>query len=340
MTGAELLSEDALEFEEGMDELADELDGWDEFELDEASGLYTPSSAPRIISGPAAVTLARGLDAFVLESMDADDADAFLRRIRRGISRVGRLAGSVARTAAPVLRRAAPLLRRALPALQRVAGLAGPWGRLVSAGIGAAQGALEGRGWRGILGGAVGGLIPGVGGQIASSILRGDGADDDAALDALADMAEARQVTPAVALPLGAGLAARAVSQQVVPSGTPVSPALQQALRARTQGLERLLLGTALRMPGNAGQRLRLLRGIEQLIVANLRRRAPTRRLGAMTQVARGVSRRVLAQAASSPGLGALGPRVAAQRVAARQRILRGVPVSTLGAASARAAVT
>ncbi len=51
----------------------DALDGFEGFEQDEASGLYLPSAAPRRVSGPAAVALARGLHRFVLESMDADD---------------------------------------------------------------------------------------------------------------------------------------------------------------------------------------------------------------------------------------------------------------------------
>ncbi|RKH06035.1 hypothetical protein D7X32_05975, partial [Corallococcus carmarthensis] len=108
-----------------------EEDGFDAFEQDLASGLYMPTTAQRLVSGPAAVTLARTLNPFVLESMDADDAEAFLRRVARrvrsaargvaqGVRRAGRLG-------AAALRRAGPLLARALPVVQRVAGLAGPW---------------------------------------------------------------------------------------------------------------------------------------------------------------------------------------------------------------------
>ncbi|RKG67748.1 hypothetical protein D7W79_34995, partial [Corallococcus exercitus] len=96
-----------------------EEDGFDAFEQDPASGLYMPTTAQRLVSGPAAVALARTLNPFVLESMDADDAEAFLgriaRRVRsaargvaRGVRRVGQLGGAA-------LRRAGPLLARALP---------------------------------------------------------------------------------------------------------------------------------------------------------------------------------------------------------------------------------
>ncbi|NPC52061.1 hypothetical protein HPC50_33925, partial [Corallococcus exiguus] len=118
-----------------------EDDGFDGFEASPASGLFMPATSNRLVSGPAAVTLARTLNPFVLESMDADDAEAFLgritRRIRsaaRGIARGVRRAGQLG---AAALRRAGPLLARALPVVQRVAGLAGPWGRVVAAGVGA-----------------------------------------------------------------------------------------------------------------------------------------------------------------------------------------------------------
>ncbi|MFL5343852.1 MAG: hypothetical protein ACJ8AT_03625 [Hyalangium sp.] len=333
---AELLGEDAEGFEEG--------DGFEGFEMDLASGLYMPNASPRLISGPAAVVLARSLNPFILESMDADDAEAFFRRIARrvrgAVRGVARGVQQVGRVAGPLLRRAAPLLRRALPIIQRVAGVAGPWGRVLSAGIGAAQGLLEGRGLRGALAGAVGGLIPGVGGRIASTLLRADGADDDASLDALADMADARQVPPAVALPMGAGLAARVVARQAVPSGTPLGAAAQGAMRARTRALEQYLMRVAQQVPGTAGRRLRVLRAIALLAARNLHRRGPGAAIGALPQVVRGVSRRVLARTAQSPGLGAVAPGVAAQRVRARQQILRRIPISTVSAASLRQALT
>lgn len=336
---AELFGEEADLSEEGFED----LEGFEGFEQDAASGLYLPSAAPRLVSGPAAVVLARGLNPFVLESMDADDAEAFFRRIARGVRgavrRVGQVARRVGRVAAPILRRAAPLLRRALPVIQRVAGLAGPWGRVVSAGIGAAQGLLEGRGLRGALAGAVGGLIPGVGGRIASSLLQGDAADDDAALDALADMADARQVTPAVALPMGAGLAARVVCRQAVRPGTPLGAASQGVLRSRARATEQAMMNAALQVPGSAGQRLRLMRSIAQRTASQLRRRNPEQALDLIPRVVRGVCRQVLARAARSPALGAVNPSTAARRVAARQQVLRRVPVARLGAASIRQAL-
>ncbi|RKH50066.1 hypothetical protein D7V93_31035, partial [Corallococcus llansteffanensis] len=213
-----------------------------------------------------------------------------------------------------------------------------PWGRVLSAGIGAAQGLMEGRGVRGALAGAVGGLIPGAGGRLASSLLRGDGADDDASLDALADMTDALQVPPAVALPLGAGLAARVVSRQAVPLGTARGAAAQRVLHARTQRLERYLMQVARRVPGSVGRRLRVLRAIAWLAARNLNRREPGEALGALPRVVRGASRRVLTRVARAPGFGVVAPRVAAQRVRARQQLLRRIPVSAVSAVRLRPA--
>ncbi|RKH31499.1 hypothetical protein D7Y13_15095 [Corallococcus praedator] len=317
-------------------------DGFEGFEQDPATGLFTPSTAQRLVSGPAAVVLARTLNPFVLESMDADDSEAFLRRIARraraaargvarGVRQVGRIGGAA-------LRRAAPLLSRALPLIQRVAGVAGPWGRVVAAGIGAARGLMRGQGLRGALAGAVGGLIPGVGGRIASSILRGDGADDDASLDALADMADARQVPAAVALPLGAGLAARMVSRQAVPTVAALGAAAQGAVRARTRGLEQYLMRVARQVPGGPGRRLRILRAIAQVCARNLRQRGPGGAIAAMPRVVRGASQRVVTRALQAPRLGVVPPRVAARRVQARQQVMRRIPVSAVSAASVRQA--
>lgn len=320
---------DGLDALDGFDDLLDGAD--DAFELDAASGLYLPGT-PRIISGPAAVTLARGLQPLVMDSLDADDSDAFFRRLRNVARRVASGVARVGRAAAPLLRRAAPLLRRALPMVQRVAGMAGPWGRLVSAGIGAAQGLMSGRGLRGALAGAVGGLVPGVGGRIASSLLGGSGMDDDASLDALADMSDARLVVPAVALPLGAGLAARVVARQAVPDGTPLGAAARGALRARAANVERQLLSAALQVPGTAGRRLRVLRAITHQAAPRLRAQGPAAALPAMPQVVRAALQRGLAQAQRMPQLGAVPAQVAARRVAARQRVLRTTPVAALAA--------
>ncbi|WP_434299031.1 hypothetical protein [Corallococcus exiguus] len=319
-----------------------EEDGFDGFEASPASGLFMPATSNRLVSGAAAVTLARTLNPFVLESMDADDAEAFLgritRRIRsaaRGIARGVRRAGQLG---AAALRRAGPLLARALPVVQRVAGLAGPWGRVVAAGVGAAQGLLRGQGLRGALAGAVGGLIPGVGGRIASSILRGDGADDDASLDALADMADARQVPPAVALPLGAGLAARVVTRQAVPMSTTLGGAAQGVLRARTRGVEQLLMRLAQQVPGTSGRRLRLMRLIARLAAGNLRLRGTGGAITALPRVVQGAGRRVITRAIQVPAMGVVPARLAARRVHARRHVLRHIPVSAVSAASVRRA--
>ncbi|MBN8233020.1 hypothetical protein JYK02_36455 [Corallococcus macrosporus] len=319
-----------------------EEDGFDAFEQDLASGLYVPTTAQRLVSGPAAVALARTLNPFVLESMDADDAEAFLRRIgqrvRRAARGVARGVRRVGQLGAAALRRAGPLLARALPVVQRVAGLAGPWGRVVAAGIGAAQGLLRGQGLRGALAGAVGGLVPGVGGRIASSLLRGDGADDDASLDALADMADARQVPAAVALPLGAGLAARVVTRQAVPMSRTLGAAAQGVLRSRARGVEQQLIRAVQRVPGTAGRRLRLMRAIARLAARQLCQRGPGGAIGAMPTVVQGVGQRVLARAVRVPAMGVVPARVAARRVHARHQVLRRIPVSAVSAAAVRRA--
>src|SRR5207302_580834 len=129
------------------------------------------------------------------------------------------------------------------PMIQRVVGMAGPWGRLISGGMGAIQGLAEGRGLRGALAGALGGIIPGVGGRIASAILGGggsfDGADDDGALDALADQADAGEVDAAVAIPFGAGLAARLAARAGFGRGRLQAMPRDRALWAGARAAER-----------------------------------------------------------------------------------------------------
>ncbi len=168
---------------DGLDDMADELDELDyagDFAFDEASDLFLPGLSG-LISGPAATSIMRLLNPAVMDSLDADEVDAFF----------GRIGGFLKRAA----KSAAPMLRRALPMVQNVAGYAGPWGRLVSAGIGGVQGLLDGKGLKGALSGAVGGLLPGAAGNVAqgllSGVLGGDGAEDDAAVDAMADLFDA-----------------------------------------------------------------------------------------------------------------------------------------------------
>ncbi len=317
------LDDDGFEDDDGLDEFGD-------FAYDEATGLHLPARRA-LISGPAAVALASRLNPFVLDALDADDADAFFRRIRRGLSRVGRGLGragrGLARGARAVGRVAGPLLQRALPMIQRVAGMAGPWGRLVSAGIGAARGLASGRGLRGALAGAVGGLVPGIGGRLASSILRGDGADDDAALDALADMADARQVAPAVALPLGAGLAARAATPR--PGGR-VTP----AVAARARVAERTLLRAANAAGGSAGRRLRVMRTVARVARARVAQAgSPAQAARVLPAATAAAARRVLAAVRRQPQAGTCSPATAQRRLARRRRILATVP---LGAAVPR----
>jgi hypothetical protein len=322
----------ADEFEESLgDEFAEEdsADAFGDYAVDDATGLYLPRR--QLITGPAAVAIARRLNPFVLEAMSADDADAFFRRIGRGLRRigrgVGRVAGRVGRVVGRVARAAAPLLQRALPIIQRVAGIAGPWGRLVSAGIGAARGLIAGRGLRGALAGAVGGLIPGVGGQIARSVLGGDGADDDAALDALADMADARQVPAAVALPLGAGLAARVVTPR--PAGA-IPPPVARCARAA----ERTMLRAGAAAGGSTGRRLRVMRTVARVARARVAQAGgPVAAARAVPAATAAAARRVVAQVRRRPAAGVGSPAVARRRLAVRRRILATVP---LGAAVPR----
>jgi hypothetical protein len=174
------------------------------------------------------------------------------------------------------------------------------------------------------LAGAVGGLIPGVGGRIASRILSADAADDDGALDALADMSDAGQVTAGVALPLGAGLATRIATPRVRGNIPP------QIARRAAQA-ERTMLQAASAAGGSAGRRLRILRMIARLVRARLRRR---RTVGgaaaALPTTAAAVAQRVLRRAQQQPSLGASSPAAAARRVLARQRILRSTPLTAV----------
>jgi hypothetical protein len=306
---------------------SDDLDSVDGFTRSPGSGLYLPAQQP-LISGTPAVAMARRLNPFVLESMDADEADAFFRRIGRSLRRVGAAAArgvrTVGRVAGRAARVAAPLLRRALPMIQRVAGMAGPWGRLVSAGIGAARGLASGRGLRGALAGAVGGLVPGVGGRIARSILGGDGADDDAALDALADMSDAGEVSPGVALPLGAGLAARVATPRTPTGAWPAS------LRRGAQAAEQTMMQAASAAGGPAGRRLRVLRAIARMARAYAARRGPAAGARVLPAATRAAAQRVLANVQRNPSAGVSSRTAAAARLRARRQLLNRLPVSAL----------
>lgn len=321
----------ADEFEDELyadDDRADELDEFGDFAVDARSGLYLPTPR-RLITGPAAVAIAQRLNPFVVESMDADDADAFFRRIGRGLRRIGRgirrVAGRVGRVVGRVARVAAPILRRVLPMVQRVAGLAGPWGRLVSAGLGAVRGLAEGRGLRGALAGAAGGLIPGIGGRVAGALLgAGNALDDDAALDALADMADANEVPAAVALPLGAGLATRIATPRVAGNITP-------AVARHAVLAERAMLRAVFAAGGSPGRRLRILRLIARLVRARLRALSSAGQAAAvLAPTTQAVAAQVVRQARQRPAMGVISPAAAARRVMARRRILRRLPVAAL----------
>lgn len=339
--------------------------------LDELLDEFSPTAS---LSAPATAGAATGLirqiEPIVLDQLAADDADAFLRGIRR------RLAGVAAR--------AAPLLQRAMPAVQGVLGRLGPWGMAASAGLGAIRGVAQGQGLRGALRGAAGGLtagIPGVGavlsrlggaggllrgvaaaagggGGNASSVVRnvlgtlapsggagaglagmlggvlqGDAADDDAALDALADEADARRMPAGVVLPIGAGLAIRVVAQH----GSRVSAqpaARRSATWTAARAGERTLLNAGLRVPGTAGRRIRVMRAIARLASELLRSRGgEPRELPAAVSTA---ANRILAVTQRAPTVGQVPRAVARRKVAARQRILNRMPVSALQRAPIR----
>ncbi|HVJ14308.1 MAG TPA: hypothetical protein VM686_02665 [Polyangiaceae bacterium] len=314
------------------DPLDDELASFGEFAMDGASGLYLPEP-PRLVTGQQALAVARQLNPLALEALDADDADAFLRRIGRSVRRA---ASGIRRGIGRGLRTMGPLLQRALPMIQRVAGFAGPWGRVISAGLGAARGLMAGQGFRGALAGAVGGLIPGAGGRIASSLLGGEGADDDASLDALADMADAGEVDAMVALPAGAGLASRIAVRHGLGAGPRaiaggVLPSDRRAWQRGRQA-ERIMLMAATAARGSTGRRLRVLRSIarlaSQILQREQARRGPSAAARAVPTAVRRASRQVLARAQSNPRAAASTRPAAQQRLAARARIMRRIPAN------------
>lgn len=310
--------------------LSDNAPAFDDFDVDAASGLFLPHQADTLISGPQALAMAQALNPFVTLALPADDVDAFFKRILRnakGLARgvlrtVGnRIARTVGRGLGRFAKFAAPLLRRALPFVQRFARFVPGWGKLISAGLGAAQGLLEGRGLKGALAGALSGVVPGLGGKLAQAVLRGDAAEDDASLDALADLADAGYADGAVALPAGAGLAVRVA----------VRGGLAGTVPASARPAEAWLLRLGLALGGTAGRRLRILRSIGRLTAALLwRRRQAAMIRGAVLAAMRSAAHIVLARLRGQPMAGASSPAVAARRIAARQTILRNVPASAL----------
>jgi hypothetical protein len=180
----------------------------------------------------------------VADALDADDTDAFLRRL---ISGVGRVAGSV-RRGAGVARRVAGGVQRVAGQAQRIAGraqrIAGQVGR-VAQGVQGLAGAVEGGRRpgrrRGATGGAAGGLgnilqqlLPMLQQHVAQSSNEMDVFED------LADWFEQEQIDEA--LPIVAGVAARAALRPVVRQvGAAAGRAVtRQVVRATTQAAQNL----------------------------------------------------------------------------------------------------
>jgi hypothetical protein len=196
-------------------------------------------------------------------------------------------------------------------------------------------------GGKGPLGSVLGALAPsggvagGLGGLLGGLFGGGDGADDDADLDALADMVDARRVLPAVALPIGAGLAARAVARKGCPSAARTMGRRPQFWRP-ARAAERILLRAGARAGGTAGRQLRIMRTIARLAVHILRRRG-----GSPRQIPRTVqwsANRILQLVRGAPTVGRVAPATAARKLAVRHNVLRKVPVAALCQGAARAA--
>ena len=322
------MGEDALGADDSFEDISLAGDGLDDFESDEwdaelEGDAFSPGSLGLV--APAPMDVVRVINPFVASSLGADGADEFFGRVWRRMKKFGggllKRVGGIARAAAGGLGRlaklAGPMLLKALPMIQKVAGFAGPWGRLLSAGLGAAKGLMEGKGLRGALAGALSGAIPGIGGKIAGAVLKGDGADDDAALDALADMTDAGEVDAAVALPLGAGLAAR----------TAARAGLRRLPRSTRQS-ETWLARLASRLGGSPGRRQRILRAVAREAIALLRQwgRLPgmTRSLLRAFRVA---TKRVLGRLRSHPTLGSATPGSARRRLRARWQVMSQTPL-------------
>jgi hypothetical protein len=182
--------------------------------------------------------------------------------------------------------------------------------------------------------GGGGGALRGV---LSGRLGGGDGAADYAAVDALADMVDARHVHGKVALPLGAGLVARAIAR------LGLRPALRRMASGvlhrvhgvvpRLRHVERTLLHTANRIGGSAGRRLRVLRTIGRQAASAVRHHlasGPAAAIRSIPGATRTVARRVAAAALRQPRFGAISPTLATRRVVARRRIMRRIPLDLL----------
>lgn len=320
---------DLMDEDLGLDDLDDlEADDLDDFAQRPGSALYLPR-APSLVTGPAALAAARQLNPLVLASLRGDDADALVRRLRNVARRaarrfgVGRILGRVRRVAGGLARRVGRVALRALPAIQRIARLAGPWGTALSAVIGGVRGLASGGGLRGALAGAVGGIVPGFAGRLVSRVLRGNGADHDAAMDALADMADAGQAPAAVALPVASALAASTVAGQGLQRAGVLAPRTALVLPA-TRAAERIFLASAGALPGSAGQRVRLMRLAARTAALRLGQQgSPARTARAMPTATRQAVQRVIQTARRAPQLGLSTRMAALRRLLLRQRLIR-----------------
>lgn len=318
------------------DRALDDLDLGDSIDLHSDEFVVTMAESPAI--PPAQASFGAAVNQLLLHDLDAGSADEFLRRVRRRVVQVGRQVARgaasptalrrLARVAGPMARRLGPqLVRRGLPMLSRVVRYAGPWGRVAAAGLGATQALLEGRGWRGAIVGAAGAALPGPAGRIAASLLRGDGADDDAALDALADLADTRAVGAEVALPMAAALATRMIVRrghcpQCV-ERTP--PRGQAAIWHRARRAEPALLNQLLHAQGSAGQRIRVLRDVARAGALTLREHRGSPGGACVQNVLRNVGQGVAQRIEAKPMRGAVAPAVAARRLRARVEYQRRV---------------
>ena len=158
---------------------------------------------------------------------------------------------------------------------------------------------------------------------ILGGLLGGQGFEEDAALDALADMADSGEVDEMVATPIGAGLAARVIARAGIQRGGALGPRARRALYARIRRAERTLIAALVNIPGTVGRRLRLLRFIARASAAVMRRRRRVVAVRLIPAVVSRVAQRVVRTATARPSIGRVAPAVAARRTVVRRRIVQ-----------------
>lgn len=290
---------DDLDEGDGLDDLDEGYDEGDEL-VARHGGIASRTGAARVLRAPA--------NRAVLQAMDAEDADEFLRRLRR----VGRLARGAVRTVGRVAR--GPLGQIAGRILQ-VAPLPPHLRALGQAGLALARG----EGLRGAARAGLRGLLPGRLGAIAGRVLRGDGADDDDALDALADLADAGEVDAFTATPVGAGLAAHGAARRAV------GPTRNPTVRRGARQAQQIFLRAAASIRGTTGQRLRMMQAMGRLTEQILRQQTPSRRQRArqLPQAAQRAARVVQRQVQQRPTAGRTPPTQAQRRLQQRRTARR-----------------